>query len=290
MQKNFVLMHNKKDRTLNFLNAYYKKDNKWIYYTDKIILCDLDFTTATDNDLIAAWRESVWQAYWQTTSANWLHFVTFQTDTPTGIELPILQNLTWRKLCRDVEWYAWTFTRWWNISLSIDKPVKEANTRYKYDTASTNAWWWAWLWSLPWYNCNYNWCQYAWVDSWIIWYWDWNSSHSITMYWDKWNHWLKWQPYWEDYSLDLPFTTWIYKWQWYWDFWSWQYYVKWITPNATEKEFSRDFSAESQANKDLLNTRLAWDRKYIRLRNNRWYWNNSSYDICYWRKAKIWIE
>lgn len=253
-----------------------------------IVLFDDDFTTMSNSQLIAQWFLSVGDSYGLTTSSNWLHRVTFETDTASWIELPVSYNLQWKTLYWECEWYSWTFKRWWNIWLSLDRPANYSNKRKKYDVTSEVAWWGVGLTSLPgfWQFDGYvDW--YHNISSWTFWYRDGNSSNDINLCWDQ-PCTLFWWTTW-DAHLSLPFTTWTYKFKWNYNFSTWKYTSTWITPDWTEKTFTRDISWSSSSNLNSVNEWLSWSNKYIRLTNSRWYWT-SSYDICYWRKAKIRIE
>ena len=116
------------------------------------VLFDDNYMTATNAQLTAEWWQSIWQTYWLTTWSNWLHWVTFVTDTHSWVEFPLTDDLVWGKLYREIEWYSWTFQRRWNIWFSLDRPVYAANASNKYNVGSGNAWWWMWLWSLPWFD------------------------------------------------------------------------------------------------------------------------------------------
>ena len=114
------------------INMLVQKSIKNIYlgeYTEPtpstIVLFDDDFTTMSNSQLIAQWFLSVGDSYGLTTSSNWLHRVTFETDTASWIELPVSYNLQWKTLYWECEWYSWTFKRWWNIWRII--LIKEKN-------------------------------------------------------------------------------------------------------------------------------------------------------------------
>lgn len=258
--------------------------------SSKVIIVNDDFTTATNAQLTAEWWLSVGDSYWLDTSTNWLHWHTFETDTASWVEFQVTDSLVWKKFCWELEWYRWIIDRWWNISFSLDRPANYSNKRKKYDIVASCAWWGIGLRSLP-GEWQWGWSyQYAWVSNGAMGFRNWTSSSNIDMYWDKWNKWLYWQPYNSNYSLDLPFTLWIYKWRWYADFGNWITHIEWESPDWTIKTFERNFTSDSQSSKDSLNDWLAWKNKYIRLTSNRWYWSGSDYDKDYWRKAKIWYE
>ena len=254
------------------------------------VLFDDNYLSTTNAALQSEWWLSIWDSYWLTIWSNWLHWVTFASDTASWVEFPFTDNIMWKKLCWEIEWYAGTFTRRWNIWFSLDRAANYSNKSAKYNVVAATAWRWVWLWSLPWYTSwSSDWYRYASVSNLILAYRNWTSSSDITLYWDKWNKWLYWQPYGDNYSLNLPFTTWIYKGRWYCDFKNRVIYSEWETPNWTIKSFSRDFTSESSSNKDNLNTWLASATKYIRLTSGRWYWSSSD-DVCYRRKAKVRYE
>lgn len=252
-----------------------------------IVLFDDDFTTMSNSQLIAQWFESVGQAYGLTTSSNWLHRVTFETDTHSWIEYPLTQSLAWRTINWDMEWYNGNFDRWWSIELFLDWKVTNPNSSKKYNWW-TKAYRYTWLTWLPWEN-QWSWSyQWSWVPTWVICYYPWDSSWNSYYRWSP-NQDVNWYCYTDRYCLNLPFTTWTYKFKWSFDFKTWQFTNTWTLPDWSTKTFNRDLSWIDSTALANFTTWLWQSEKYLRFKSNRWYWS-SSYDVHYWRKAKIRIS
>ena len=232
-----------------------------------------DFTTATDAELINRWRNSVWVDYWLTTSASWLHWVNYVTDSPACIEFPVWWVLTWKTITFEMEWDVQGYGRWGWIWISIVAGVW--TWREKNDNKSTCD-----LVGFPMYASSTT------YDNMGLWRFNiYENSSWTNISWD--------QP--RDIHMNnyVDVQNWIWKASWTFDLSTLTYNVNlqtiWTTTSSNT--FTRTFSTITSAVATKIADFLAWNywNLSVEVFSARGY-GDASYDYTWCRNAKLSIQ
>ena len=241
----------------------------WPVYVPPVVwnIISCDFTNETNQSLINQWFESVWEPYWLTVSWDWswLNWVTYETDTASGIEFPYSASLVWKQISWTAYVHKQDFDLWWGPKLTLHMNPTQTG-RYKYSNISYIP--------LAWTVWEYDsgWPTYSNVDAWFIsiygWNrYDWNKSGS-GLY-----RWSLYAPSWSE-NLWFGADVWTYKMEWFIDFDTWAYQNTRTNPNWDTYTFERYFtpSDTSQEAKAIINNSLASSNKRFAIEISRWRW------------------